>query len=334
MLHDIAYRLFGGKNSKFLFFAGGTLSMLVPSAPFRARRGKLLAEIASHPEREDIEKRAAYYCKLGPASGRLPPEGSALPDGVSVLSRIGDYRFPDKKRAYFFDLRRWLRYFPKDRLFAARPGDAIKVPAVPALLKSRPIACDNANSVLLKLNSIRHFIYVDNDIPFGQKDDTAIFRGKIRLKPKRLDLFEKHFGAPGLDLGATWQEGLERPEWVAPLMSLKGQLRHKFILCIEGTEVSSNLKWVMSSNSVAVMPRPEFETWFLEGWLVPGVHYIEIAPDYSDLQEKLAWYRARPEECEKIVQAAHAHVARFRDDRRERLVSLLTLDRYFKAVGE
>ena len=40
--------------------------------------------------------------------------------------------------------------------------------------------------------------------------------------------------------------------------------KHKFILCIEGNDVASNLKWVMSSNSVAVMPKPKFESWFME----------------------------------------------------------------------
>lgn len=332
MLNDFKYRLSGGKNSKFLFFAGGALSMLLPPALFRARRESLLKSIASHPARDDIEARAAYCCKLEPGSRPLPRPGAALPDDAPAPIRIRDHRFPEKKRAYYFDLRRDLRYFPSDWRFAARPGDVQKVPPLPALVKTRPIAGDNANSVLLKLNSVRHFIFVQDDIPFGDKDDIAIFRGKIRLKPKRLDFFEKYFGAPGLDLGGTWQEGIERPEWAAPLTSIRDQLRHKFVFCIEGNEVSSNLKWVMSSNSIAVMPRPEFESWFLEGWLVPGVHYIEIAPDYSDLQEKLAWYRAHPSECEKIIQAAHVHVARFRDAARERLVSLLTLDRYFKAT--
>ena len=41
----------------------------------------------------------------------------------------------------------------------------------------------------------------------------------------------------------------------------------------------------MSSNSVAVMPRPKYESWFMEGRLQPGVHYIEIKDDYSDLED-------------------------------------------------
>ena len=59
--------------------------------------------------------------------------------------------------------------------------------------------------------------------------------------------------------------------------------------------MASNLKWVMSSNSVAVMPRPRYETWFMEGSLVPGYHYIEIKTDFSDLIEKMEYYNAHPD---------------------------------------
>ena len=51
-------------------------------------------------------------------------------------------------------------------------------------------------------------------------------------------------------------------------MTINEQLHYKFILCSEGNDVASNLKWVMSSNSIAVMPKPKFETWFMEGILV------------------------------------------------------------------
>jgi hypothetical protein len=82
------------------------------------------------------------------------------------------------------------------------------------------------------------------------------------------------------------------------------------------------------------MPRPQYETWFQEGLLVPDRHYIEIAPDYSDLEDKLRFYAARPDLCERIVRAGNEWVARFRDPARERLVSLLVLQRYFEATGQ
>ena len=51
----------------------------------------------------------------------------------------------------------------------------------------------------------------------------------------------------------------------------------------------------MSSNSVAVMPRPKYESWFMEGRLQPGVHYIEIKDDYSDLEDKIQYYSTHVE---------------------------------------
>ena len=238
---------------------------------------------------------------------------------------------PWKGQVYYFDTREWLRWFPADLRYAHVPGDVTETPAVPAIVKSRPIAGDNAAAVLLNLNKVRHFIFVDRDGPFERKSDTAVFRGKVRGKPKRIALFERWLGATGLDLGDTSSRPV-RPEWGAEKATIREQLRHKFVLCVEGNDVASNLKWVMSSNSIAVMPRPEYETWFQEGRLVPGVHYVEVAPDFSDLRETLDRYRARPDECARILEAAHAWVARFRDPSRERLVSLRVLDRYFRAT--
>ena len=53
------------------------------------------------------------------------------------------------------------------------------------------------------------------------------------------------------------------------------------ILKKEGVDVATNLKWVMSSNSIAVMPRPKIESWFMENKLIPEKHYIEIKEDLS-----------------------------------------------------
>jgi RNase adaptor protein for sRNA GlmZ degradation len=103
-------------------------------------------------------------------------------------------------------------------------------------------------------------------------------------------------------------------------------------MAIEGNDVASNLKWVMSSNSVAVMPRPTYETWFMEGRLIPNYHYIEVKPDFSDVEERLNYYIQHPEEAEEIIRNAHSYVDQFRDEERERLISLHVLDKYFKYV--
>ncbi|MBP5543387.1 MAG: lipopolysaccharide biosynthesis protein [Kiritimatiellae bacterium] len=319
-----------GKNSKFTYFARAFARELVPWSIYRARREGLLESIASRPDRDEIEARAAYCCRLDPAAP------VTLSDAAQ---RLRDQPLPKKKHTYYFDSREYLRYFPRDLRWFHVPGDVTKIPPEPAIVKSRPIAEDlggmsvNARSVLLNEDKVRHFTFVHDKLRFEEKISRAIFRGVVRAKPKRITLFEKYFGRPGYDLGDTSSRPV-RPEWLVGKISIADHLRCRYILAIEGNDVASNLKWVMSSNSLAVMPCPQYETWFQEGLLVPGVHFVEIRKDYEDLPEKIAWYDAHPEEAEKIIAAAHAWVARFQDPSRERLVSLRVLDRYFRGTGQ
>ena len=109
---------------------------------------------------------------------------------------------------------------------------------------------------------------------------------------------------------------------------------YKFVMCLEGIDVATNLKWVMSSNSLAVMPPPRYETWFMEAALIPNYHYVAIKADYSDLEERLQYYIDHPEEAEAIVRHAHEWIEQFRDRRREKLISLLVLEKYFRQTHQ
>lgn len=119
-----------------------------------------------------------------------------------------------------------------------------------------------------------------------------------------------------------------------PDKTFREHFDYKFIMALEGNDVASNLKWVMSSNSIAVMTRPTCETWFMEGKLIPDYHYIEIKDDLSDLEEKLNYYIAHPAEAEQIVEHAHEYVSQFFDAGRERLISLLVMDKYFQVTKQ
>ena len=88
----------------------------------------------------------------------------------------------------------------------------------------------------------------------------------------------------------------------------------------------------MSSNSVAVMPKPTIETWFMEGTLEGGKHYIEIKDDYSDLETQLEYYIANPDKCLEIIKNAQQHTQQFWNKDIEDLCSLLVLEKYFKYI--
>jgi RNase adaptor protein for sRNA GlmZ degradation len=72
----------------------------------------------------------------------------------------------------------------------------------------------------------------------------------------------------------------------------------------------------------------------MEGKLIPNYHYIEVKPDFSDLEERLQHYIDHPEEAEAIIQHAHEYVNQFRDKEREKLISLLVLKKYFEITNK
>jgi len=308
-----SYLFASGHNSKFVYYLRGVLRELLPACVFRRRLERARAAGITPAERERI----SYYCK---------PERVVLPDSAP---RLRELKFPRKGSAYWFDARELIRCFDPDLRWMHQFGDVTTVPPAPTIVKSRPIAGDNSNSVLLPLNKIRHFVFANDKIPFAQKKDAAVFRGVVKGRGKRRTLFEKHFGNPLCHLGDTTRHPVDSPEWRAPKMTIAGQLEYKFVFAIEGNDVASNLKWIMSSNSLAVTPPPEFETWFMEGALVPDVHYVAVAPDYSDLDEKLRYYMNNTAAAERVIANANKHAAMFRDTEHERRMALLVLDKYF-----
>jgi hypothetical protein len=86
-------------------------------------------------------------------------------------------------------------------------------------------------------------------------------------------------------------------------VSRHDMVNYKYILDIDG--ISSTwcaTAWKMNSGSVIFKHKSVWEQWFHHEYL-PGIHYVEISEDFSDIQEKYEWCEAHPEECEKMVNA-------------------------------
>ena len=105
-------------------------------------------------------------------------------------------------------------------------------------------------------------------------------------------------------------------------------------LCIEGFDVATNLKWAMSSNSLCLTTKMLYETWFMEGKLEAGKHYVQLEDDYSDLEEKILYYSKHTKEAEEIISNAHQYVSQFQNQQREDVISLLVLNKYFELSGQ
>lgn len=335
MSDSLLYKLRSGKPPKILFFLKGYLQMCVPGFLYRMRRSGCLKQVENRPDREYIYERVNYYNKV--------QHPVALPDKTVhehkhsyyvYLDKIKNFRPSTFHKAYFFDLQDVARWFSRNARISYIPGDVYFTPDCPSLVKSRLLKDDNACSVVLKLDKLRHFIFLNDPVPFSQKRNQAIFRGKIRLSRIREKFLRMYFGSALCDCGVVGRNEGYPEAWMTPKKTIREHLDYKFIMALEGNDVASNLKWVMSSNSIAVMTRPTCETWFMEGKLIPDYHYIEIKDDLSDLEEKLTYYIDHPAEAEEIVRHAHEYVSQFFDAGRERLISLLVMEKYLKMTGQ
>lgn len=310
------------KNNKQIYYLHSFIKEIYPNSIYRNRLGKTLESMEQY-NLEYIKHRVNYYNKM---SESMTLSGKAKP--------LSELKLKKYHKTYYFDSQEFCRYFHPDLRIKFKFGDITKIPKIPAIVKSRPITTQQDSAILFKLNKVRHFTFTKDNIPFENKKDKLIGRNHVKKKQThRIRFYEMYFNHPLCNLGQI-NKSATHPEWVKKKISIEKHLKYKFILCIEGVDVASNLKWVMSSNSIAVMPKPKYETWFMENTLKPNYHYIEIKADYSDLEEKLNYYINNPSACLKIIKNANLYVEQFKNLKRERLISLLVLEKYFVQTNQ
>lgn len=302
---------------RLTYYARGVSHWLTPYAVCKQQTEKLLRDVNSRPDRDDIDDRVAYYNKLSE-----PFDASDAPLVSEIESARG---------RYFLDLIEHAKGFGADRHLDYLFGDIKLVPPVPKIVKSRPISETNANSVILNLNKNRHFSWTPDPVPFRDKKPAAVWRGTARTKARRI-LVDKFYDHPEFDIGHTGKEVSGRRP--------KGALTHgqqkqfKYFISLEGNEVATNLKWGMASNMLVMSPRLHYETWFMEGRLQPDKQFVLLRDDFSDLEDKVAYYNENPEAAEDIISEAHRWLDQFADPTKERMIAARVLQKYFRLSGQ
>lgn len=311
------------KVRRMQFFARSAGRSFAPASHYQHRLDHVFASMQRKPDPAIIE-RVNYYNRLD-----WP---FMLGDGArkaSSLSRdeVGSF--------YYYDFKEFLDYFPPNLFLHWLLGDNILIPEHPAFVKSRPIDPDNQNAVVLKLDKLRHYaLYKFRDKrSFEEKKNRAVWRG-ILNNPKRVALVERYGGSTRHDIAYVDKPRLECSLAPGRPLNVARQLKYRYVISVEGYDVATNLKWIFASRSLCMMPRPRYETWFMEGSLEAGVHYVELRDDFADLEDKIEWYEKNPAEAEAIVDNANRHSKQFTDQRREALISLLVLEKYFELSGQ
>ncbi|MBN9274818.1 MAG: lipopolysaccharide biosynthesis protein, partial [Mesorhizobium sp.] len=186
-------------------------------------------------------------------------------------------------------------------------------------------------AVLMKLDKFRHFNMPADPLRFCDKRPMVVWRGGLN-NPIRTRFLNAVAGSPLCDAGSPKSNAPE--QFRKPFLTIPQQKQYRYIVSLEGHDVATNLKWIMSSNSLCLMPAPTYETWFAEDRIEADVHYVPLAPDFSDLADRVAYFEKHPAEAERITAAANAYCRRFHDPEEERLISLLVLYKYFVLSGQ
>lgn len=307
------------KQEQFKFYARHIARLAIPRKWFQSRRDEILRAFDSAAAPALLD-RVHYYVSID------------TPFKLSENVRPFRLNWFGKRTVYQLDLHEHLFFFDPRYRLAWEFGDLTQVPTEPTFVKSRPLHVQNRCAILFKLNTLRHYRFVDDKKPYPSKLNKLVWRGNA-AQPQRKEFLRKFFDHPDCDVGHFHRHHRD-PSWWRPYLSIEQQLDYKFILSIEGNDVATSLKWILASNSLCFMCRPKYETWFMEGRLLPNVHYVALQSDYADLPEKIEYYRQNPKQAEAIIHAANKWVEPFRNRRQERAVALLVLWKYFHLTGQ
>ncbi len=87
-------------------------------------------------------------------------------------------------------------------------------------------------------------------------------------------------------------------------LTIPEQVAFKYQIIIDGAfNTYPGEQWRLLSNSLVFKHKGNFGMWF-HGAMIPGIHYVEIESDFSDLMQKLRYYESHDEEAKQIAQNA------------------------------
>ena len=172
----------------------------------------------------------------------------------------------------------------------------------------------------------RHYFYCSlyhdfrsfhRGIPFQNKIAKIVYAGRLHNSSrfnflrKREKTHDKTEGATPLgDItqreyfysDAVSKENVvcEKGKWIES----KEMVEYKYILDMDGNACTWDATaWKLNSGSVLMKVESGWRQWFYDSFH-PWIHYVPIADDFSDLQEKYHWCETHPAECETMISNA------------------------------
>jgi hypothetical protein len=121
---------------------------------------------------------------------------------------------------------------------------------------------------------------------------------------------------------------------------IRDMLSHRYLVASDSVDgINGDLVWMLLSKSLVLMPEEQqvASSWLMESFLKPYVHFVPIAPDYSDVHEKIRWCEDNLEKARSISERATLYVHDMFFDRRSEKeneeIKFQVMERYSKIFG-
>ena len=183
-----------------------------------------------------VINRVDYYNKLKPNSILGNNNGY----NVSKTCTIADFKFTDRS-LYYCDLKPLTNFFSKHLVISYIFEDIVIPPKFCSFVKSRQIIENNNSAVILKLDSFRHFNFIKHKIPYEKKKNIAVWRGCYLDHKNHNDFVKKFYQSNFVNAGDT-DQNIKGTKFHKNFMTIKEQLRYKFIVSLQGYDVATNTK--------------------------------------------------------------------------------------------
>lgn len=204
---------------------------------------------------------------------------------------------------------------------------------LPVIRKSRKV--EDTRGIVYDLRSLRYngpcTLVDQHDIPWEKKNNNVIWRGATTGESTRENFVKNYANEFNIGFSSTKQKP-HLKLFQKNRVSIKDQLKSKFIVSLQGNDLASNIRWVLHSNSVLVMPEPKWTSWTMETKLIPGVHYLQLNSDLSNLHDLLEWANANDKQCRAIALNGKSFVAQFLDQTHDLPVRMNLLKEYARRV--
>jgi hypothetical protein len=166
--------------------------------------------------------------------------------------------------------------------------------------KLSPYAISVVDRYYLCMNKYNEYRSIHRGIGFLSKTSAIVFASRPRgskfnfTNRRDISVSQREY----FYSSAVEKDNIVCPEYI----SREEMIQYKYILDIDGWGSTWDATaWKLNSGSVILKADSVWRQWFYDEYL-PWVHYVPVAEDFNDIQEKFAWCENNTELCLTMIQ--------------------------------